>query len=241
MSIKHAIKQSPLLLQAARSSRDGLRKWRGLATRPAMIRRHVKNHAKLKVIIGADDNLRPGWLSTDYSPHTPNVIYLDAMKRFPFDDDSVDYFHAEHMIEHIPLHGARLMLAETYRCLKRGGRIRIATPDLSRLVNLVASPNDPANAEYIAWSNRTFEAPGAPADLTNGVITLNRIMRDWGHVFLYDAATLTALLRQAGFVDCQSHEPGQSDDPELRGIESHGDRIGHQANRFETMVLEAAK
>jgi hypothetical protein len=189
LSIKHAIKQSPLLLQAARSSRDGLRKWRGLATRPAMIRRHVKNHAKLKVIIGADDNLRPGWLSTDYSPHTPNVIYLDAMKRFPFDDDSVDYFHAE----------------------------------------------------YIAWSNRTFEAPGAPADLTNGVITLNRIMRDWGHVFLYDAATLTALLRQAGFVDCQSHEPGQSDDPELRGIESHGDRIGHQANRFETMVLEAAK
>ncbi len=241
MSIKDAIKRSPFLLQAARSSRDGMRRWRGLATREILIRRHLKSHETLKVIIGADDNKRPGWLSTDYSPHTPNVIYLDATRRFPFPDNSVDYFHAEHMIEHIPLHGARAMLAETYRCLKPGGRIRIATPDLSRLVGLVSLPDDPANASYIAWSNQTFEASCPPADLHNGVITLNRIMRDWGHVFLYDHATLQGLLLAAGFATCQSYEPGQSNDPELRGIESHGDRIGHEANRFETMVLEAVK
>ena len=63
-------------------------------------------------------------------------------KRFPFPEQSVDYFHTEHMIEHVPLSSAQFVMNECYRTLKPGGKIRIATPDIMKLARLLLDPDE---------------------------------------------------------------------------------------------------
>src|SRR5947208_2774263 len=50
-----------------------------------------------KLNIGAGDNDLPGWLNTDIEPHQGQA-YLDASKRFPLGDASMQYIFSEHMI-----------------------------------------------------------------------------------------------------------------------------------------------
>jgi len=78
--------------------------------------------------IGAGSNVLAGWLNTDYFPDRADFIHLDATGRFPFDDSSLDLIFSEHVIEHVPLDGGVNMIAESFRVLKPGGRLRISTP-----------------------------------------------------------------------------------------------------------------
>jgi hypothetical protein len=58
----------------------------------------------------------------------------------------------------------------------------------------------------------------------------------------YDQQTLRRILEDAGFVDIVRWEPGESGDPALRGVESHGRALGDEdVNRFETLVLEGTR
>jgi len=71
---------------------------------------------------------------------------------------------------------------------------------------------------------------------------INQFMRAWGHSFIYDNATLPDLLTAAGFVNVTEREPGESDDPNLRGLEHHQENFPDPAfNDIETMVFEASK
>jgi ubiquinone/menaquinone biosynthesis C-methylase UbiE len=58
-----------------------------------------------------------------------DAIIVDVTRRSPFVDNTFDFIYSEHMIEHIPYVGGRAMLEESYRVLKPGGTLRIATPD----------------------------------------------------------------------------------------------------------------
>jgi predicted SAM-dependent methyltransferase len=210
-------------------------------TRNARLRRLYQTHDLIKVTLGTGTTIHPGWIDTDYKPLTGNILYLNATKRFPFADRSVDYFHTEHMIEHLPLMSAQFIFRECHRTLKPGGKIRIATPDVMNLVRLLTEPNDPASAEYATWALRLvpprIEA-GTP--LTPGMV-FNNFVRDWGHQFIYDQATLTVLLTKAGFVSVRRCEINQSDDQNLTALEQRDKAIGDVANQFETMVLEGTK
>jgi hypothetical protein len=50
---------------------------------------------------------------------------------------------------------------------------------------------------------------------------LNRAFHGWGHQFLYNRTTLGAALRASGFANVTFQLYGQSDVPELRGLERH--------------------
>src|SRR5215471_18726519 len=105
-----------------------LRWWK--LTRDRRIRRYYKAHRVIKISLGTGDHTRPGWLNTDYEPLNKEIVFVDVTKRFPFPEQSVDFFHTEHMIEHVPLSSAQFFMNECYRTLKPGGKIRIATPDI---------------------------------------------------------------------------------------------------------------
>jgi predicted SAM-dependent methyltransferase len=60
---------------------------------------------------------------------------------------------------------------------------------------------------------------------------VNEGMRLWGHVFLYDEPELFSLLRECGFSDIRRVKWGESDHPELRGLESRPD--------FADLIVEA--
>jgi predicted SAM-dependent methyltransferase len=206
---------------------ESARYWR--AARGAILRYVAQATDRGGLQLGCGHHAPSGWLATDLDPRLARgAIHLDVTERFPFPDGAFERVHSEHLIEHVSLASGRAMLGECARVLVRGGRIRIATPDLARLAGLVANRGDSREGEaYVAWIPAAFPSAGLearPADV------LNHAMRAWGHVFLYDEPTLRAELERAGFRDVRRHPMNQSDDPGMSG-ETHALTVGRRAER----------
>jgi predicted SAM-dependent methyltransferase len=199
--------------------------------------RTIPDNGLCKLQLGAAGNLLPGWINTDYERGTAPTYFMDAAATFPIGDGLVDYVFSEHMIEHISYPAGNRMLAECFRVMKPGGAIRLATPDLFRIVSLYF-PNGP---EYEAYEEWAIKFNGLPVNPTPECHIINHFVRAWGHTFIYDEPTLRASIVRAGFVDVSRFPMGHSDDTQLRGLEHHGKVIGEQPNDFETMVLQARK
>lgn len=189
-----------------------------------------------KLHLGCGGNYLSGWLNTDYYRNSGRC-HLDATKPFPFPGGSFDFVFSEHMIEHVEYKSAQVMISECFRVLRPGGVLRLATPDLQFLVRLYTSPQVELHSRYITWSSETFLQEGVPHD---AVSVVNNYMRDWGHRYIYDAASLGSLLAKAGFVDVNRCEVGASTHPELTGLENVS-RMPPGFLSFESLVLEATK
>jgi predicted SAM-dependent methyltransferase len=187
--------------------------------------------------LGCSELLRPHWFNTDKYPRRIGVAYCDATVRYPFEDSVFDYIFTEHMIEHVPYSGARSLVRECFRVLKPGGKIRISTPDLDRILAL-RHPTTELEKEYVKFA--LGEIPETVDGQTSFLI--NRFMRAWGHTFIYDRETLSGLMHSAGFADITERRPGESDDPEFAGLERHGETFPNpEFNLIESMVLEGTK
>ena len=123
-----------------------------------MIPQYLANTEVKKLQIGGGPNVLEGWLNVNiYCGHKGEVIrqaYMDATRPFPFADETFQYIFAEHMIEHITYSDADNMIRECARVMKKGGRIRLATPGKSDLVISNADAEklkDPgSNQSYLA-------------------------------------------------------------------------------------------
>lgn len=51
----------------------------------------------------------------------------------PYGDESVDEIRASHVLEHFPYRALSAVVADWVRCLKKGGKLKIAVPDFARL------------------------------------------------------------------------------------------------------------
>ena len=200
-------------------------------------RRYLADHALRKLQIGAGGNPLPGWLNSELQPLRRNVLHLDAARPFPFADDSFDYVFSEHVIEHLTLEEGERMLGECFRVLRPGGTIRLSTPDLVFLTGLLKAERSPMGEAYIRWAIEQFVPEQAWA---GAVAVFNNGMRAWGHRFIYDAQTLEAALRRAGFGKARRCEAGESRDPELRGLENVG-RAPPGIIAAVSLILEAVK
>jgi predicted SAM-dependent methyltransferase len=187
-----------------------------------------------KLNIGCGDHPLDGWFNTDLNPCHPQIARLDATQPFVFPDGYFDYVFSEHMIEHVPYAGARVMLYECRRVLKPGGKIRISTPNLEFLLELLEPPLQDIETGYIAWACREFN-PGMPA---TAVTVLNNFVRCWGHQFIYDPRTLVMLMAEAGFTGFRDRLITLSEDPELADLENDG-RMPEGFLQLETMTIEA--
>ena len=206
-------------------------------------RRYLASHSSPRINLGCGSHILEGWFNTDffpkwYLPQYRGVAYQDVSRPFPFDSQTFDYVYSEHMIEHLPLETGLAMLEECHRVLKPGGKIRIATPDLDNLVGLC---NEERSEEQEHYLHQSVDVYWPGCNEYSPAFVLNQFLRDWGHQFVYDAATLSASMEKVGFTEARRYAPGDSDDEQLRGIERHGEEIGEELNRFETMVLEAIR
>jgi predicted SAM-dependent methyltransferase len=213
---------------------------RGLVRRTRQLDRYCAEVPAEKrcLSIGSGLNVLDGWLSTDPVPVRPDTVYLDAIKRWPIPSASFRYMACEHMIEHVPYEAGLQMISEAHRVLQRDGVLRISTPSLDVFRQLPDS-KDPDAQEYIRWSNRTYGTLAERADEASPVHVLNRMMREWGHVYLYDEDTLRQALIRAGFRRVVRCEPATSEHAELVGVDRHAVAIGDLANRIESLILEA--
>ncbi len=207
-----------------------------------VVPRYLRENSVRKLQIGAGPTTSPGWLTTDIIAKLRRpTIYLDATHGFPIPDASFDYVFSEHMIEHIPYPAACSMLMECARILRRGGKIRIATPDLDQMLVLKTNQNHLTDTqrEYVLWVTTNFAPANTPAE---PIFVINNQFRNYGHQFLFDEACLRAAMGKAGFVDIQRVAIGVSADVNLQGMEKHGINISNEPmNAFETMVLEGRR
>ncbi|MGJ5814176.1 class I SAM-dependent methyltransferase [Paludibaculum fermentans] len=204
---------------------------------PSLIRNYVASHSARKLQIGAGTNNLAGWLNTDIEP-TADQAYLDASVPFPLPDSSFRYVFSEHVVEHIPYEKADVLFKECYRVLAPGGRIRIATPDLTRFIGLFAEHPSAEVADYIKRKEARHRWPNTPDP---AAYILNMQMRSWGHQFVYSPAMLRAALARAKFEEITEYKAGQGDDPALAGVEARPHSVYREMNEYETMVFEAVR
>jgi predicted SAM-dependent methyltransferase len=204
----------------------------------SLITEYVRRHDIRKVQLGAGNSRLAGWLNTDIEPGADGLAYLDVTERFPFEDGSIHYVFSEHLIEHLTYDEGKAMIAEAYRVLAPGGRMRISTPDLMQFIALFDEPPSDEARAYIdgklKWHQWPAE-PNAPA------IILNLQMSSWGHKFMYDLPTLSASLVRAGFSGPQTFEENISNDVHLRGLEERDAGVNERWNNYETMSVEVEK
>ena len=97
-----------------------------------------------------------------------------------------------------------------------GTTLRLSTPDLKALATGYASESGSHRAlitELNGRGDRHFGQHSATA--------INQQMFSWGHRFLHDRESLTAILRDAGFNEFETFDLGRDGVPELVNIEQH--------------------
>lgn len=207
------------------------------------INKYLSETNVTKLHIGAGGNKIQGWLNTDIDPIQSDIYYLDASKKFPIPDQSIDYIYSEHVFEHLTIDQQINMLSESYRILKPNGKIRIATPDFNFIMSIYNNP-DKQIQEYINWNAEAFLSPlkGTFGDkIKTDVFVINNFFHGWGHQFIHNQFSLILFLEKFNFKDVNSKQIGQSDNEHLVNLEKHGEVITYKFNEMETIVLEGTK
>jgi predicted SAM-dependent methyltransferase len=199
------------------------------------IAEYIQRHpGQIRINLGSSGSLLPGWLNADIWK-IPGAVYMDALKRLPFDDGTVQIINAEHFIEHLDLDQGRQFLAEANRVLAPDGVLRLTTPNLERLMGMYLGHVQPTG-DVLLEHHRTFH--GRPArDLCSW---FNDHMHQWGHRYLYDEQALDRSLAEAGFRQRRRCQFGESEHPALVGIESHDEGVAWMRTSY-LLIVEARK
>ena len=203
---------------------------------------YIHNHAMRKLQIGAGGAKGfSDWLNTDIEPQAGEA-YLDATKPFPIPDGVLTYVISEHVFEHLSYRDGLAMLRESYRTLKPGGKIRIATPNLLKLVRLFQDSKTDEMRNYINGKLKAdYWQETLPQTVSPECVILNYELKSWGHQFVYDPQTLRESLERTGFQAINEFAPDESDDPQLTGLEVRHKKSNHAINDYETMVFQAVR
>ena len=158
------------------------------------IARPALRHAS-KLCLGSGRAPIEGWTNIDLDAPVPFVdARLDLRYPLPIRTGQIELIYSEHVLEHFDYGVAARLLAECRRVLRPGGRLRVAVPDLDRLIRHYAELDGRAwnDQDWVRWPSERDQID-SPARM------LNRAFRGWGHRFLYDEAELVRQLRAAGF------------------------------------------
>ena len=133
------------------------------------------------------------------------------------------------------------MLKECYRVLAPGGKLRIVSPNLAKFVQLLRENPDADAKRFMAA--KCDSMAGAETPVT-GAYIFNRQVRDWGHQFLYDPATLRKSFELAGFRQITEYRVDEKTDPVFRQVEIRTRNEGSDLwliNSWESMAFEAVR
>ena len=165
----------------------------------------------LKLHLGSGDRLKPGWVNVDIHPAAD--LRLDVRRPWPFAGGAAAEIYAEHLFEHLGWPGeAEHFLAEARRVLRPGGTLRLSVPDLARHVQAYIGRDEAFHRQF---------APFLPVEAATWADALNHHFRQGGeHQYAYDAETLEALLRTAGFDEVRATAPSREYEQASRDFES---------------------
>jgi len=179
-----------------------------------------KRYSPLKLNVGCGQVKYAGWVNIDIEPGSD--ITIDIRDGLPFNDNSVDFIYNEHVLEHLTFEEGTKVLKEFARCLKLGGVLRIAMPNLDYVIERYNS--DWRNQEWLSFPEYKFIA-------SRGRM-INICFSSWGHKYIYNEEDLGNQLTAAGFQQVTRCEWNKSAHAELAGLET---------KRDSKLVIEATK
>jgi len=163
------------------------------------LKRKLKGCNKKKIALGSGKEVKNGWIGLDYSRSGKNVYPVNLLFPLPFIDNSIDEILAEHIFEHFHIDDIRTLSSECYRVMKKGGIIRIVSPDANYIAKLILEgKNIEKNKDLIndikihRWKEN---------DLC-WFKFINRLSHQWGeHKSLINKEIVTLLLNDVGFTE----------------------------------------
>jgi SAM-dependent methyltransferase len=241
--IKHLLSYSPYALYEI--FRDNSKHSNKLKSQKAIIDSYIKNNEIKKMQIGCGPNLFEGWLNTDIDCND-NIAYLNAGNTFPIASDSFDFVYSEHLFEHLKVEQQLNMLTESYRILKKGGILRIATPNIAFLFDIFAKATIPENRDYVDWAVKFVPHLKAVKNLVvddeaHYVYVINNFFKAWGHQVIHNVDSISKLALQCNFSQVRECVVGESEVSIFKNIEKHGTILPERINLMETMVVEIVK
>jgi predicted SAM-dependent methyltransferase len=130
----------------------------------------------------------------------------------PFESESIDFLYSSHMLEHLFPEDATLLVSDMYRALRKGGRLRLAVPDLEHAVRLYENGQKETALRYFFIPSRSelFDQ----------------------HHYMYDFDLLKRLLESVGFREIErcSFQVGKV--PDIQKLDNRPE---------ETLFVEARK
>jgi hypothetical protein len=108
--------------------------------------------------------------------------------------------------QHLRIDDAIAFLTHAGNALRKGGRLRLSTPNLT-------------------WVLATHYAIGSEVDVETRrlqTLKINRAFYGWGHQFLWSEDLLRGLMESMGYEGVESFAYGESRDPALQALERHG-------------------
>lgn len=145
------------------------------------------------------------------------LVWGDARRRLPMGDGEVEAIYSSHFLEHVRRGDALRFLRECHRVLRTGGILRIVVPDLRRLAEQYVgmSPGPRLSADEFVAATLLAE-PERPRLAAS---TLSALWDRAGHLWMYDAESLCALLREAGFASPRQCAFRVGDAPDLEKLD----------------------
>jgi SAM-dependent methyltransferase len=199
-----------------------------------------------------------GWINFDASPtlrlqHLPvlgrffrrgtvfpaQARYGDIVKGLPVPDNSADGVYASHVLEHLSLADFWLALSNTFRLLKPGGLFRLVVPDLEARARIYLQKLERGEVEANAWLMRAAALGVEHRDRSlEGIARF--LLGNSVHLWMWDEKSMSAALRQVGFVDVRRCEFNDSTDAAFRLVEDAG-RFFDEAARVSECAMEARR
>lgn len=182
-----------------------------------------------KLHVGCGTLYKDGWINIDNNSDN-NIEKLDInhdlSKGLPFDSESVDFIYNEHFIEHLSREDGLAFMKECYKILKYGGVLRIACPDLDKLIESYVKDTykeaDWVKKYHCEWIESRCQ-----------MLNVNMNEHPWGHKYLYNKEELLQRLIQAGFSSQNIREESFS--------HSQYDELKNIDTRVDSMIFDIRK
>ena len=186
----------------------------------------LKNNGKHYLNVACGDKAHPDFINLDYQWRPRVELCWDITKGLPFIARSIKGIFIEHCLEHLMYSQCCGLLEEFRRVLQPGGVVRIVVPDAELYLDLYQKSKRGEFVEFPYVNQQESQNGITP------MMSVNRVFRDHGHLFAYDAKTLEMMLRNAGFVDIRKESFRTGRDENLM--------IDSEERKAESLYVEAA-
>jgi predicted SAM-dependent methyltransferase len=178
---------------------------------------------KVKIEIGAGNRPRKGFENFEHKITGKNS-YDMITDELPLPDGTIDELYMSHVIEHCPMYIIGDVMGKLYKKVKKGGKIRVITPDLKQWVKFYLE-GDLEKVRKVHKSFNGLERYGLSAAFTvvfcsvgNDMYLFDRKKEKEiigiAHCAAYDFESLSAVLKEAGFINIERSDYDEN-------IESH--------------------